>query len=91
MRIFGSNSTVVIVIWIRMAMTKEKQDTMSHEESINTAFLHCNCSAVDSSPSESLQSFSTRPPLPAYIYSYIYTPGLYRIDMGVFLALWQWA
>ena len=32
-----------------------------------------------------------RPPTPAciYIYSYVSTPGLYRIDMGVFLALWQ--
>ena len=85
--------------WIRcnghMAIAKEKEETESHEECINTAIctaialqsirlfqslLHCNCSLF-------------RPPTPAciYIYSYVFTPGLYRIDMGVFLALWQWA
>ena len=32
-----------------------------------------------------------RPPTPAYLYSYVFTPGPYRIDMGVFFALWQWA
>ena len=54
--------------WIRctgMAMAKEKKETEAHEECINTAFLHCNCSPVDSSLSESpplhLHSFF-RPP-----------------------------
>ena len=28
------------------------------------------------------------PPSPVYTSSYIFTPGLYRIDMGVFLTLW---
>ena len=28
-----------------------------------------------------------RLPTPTYIYSYISTPGLYRVDIGVFLAL----
>ena len=41
--------------------------------------LHCNCSSVDSSLSESasvaLHSFFARPPLPVYIYSYVFTPG----------------
>ena len=76
-----------------MAIAKEKEETGSHEECINTAI--CNCSSVDSSLAESLslhlQSFFAHPPLPAYTYIYVITPGLYRIDMGVFLALWQWA
>ena len=54
-------------------MAMEKPETVSHEERINTAFLHCNRSSVDSSlsesPSESLQSFFAHPPLPVYIFS----------------------
>ena len=33
--------------WIRctgMAIAKEKQETVSHEDCMNTAFLQCNCS-----------------------------------------------
>ena len=33
--------------------------------------------------------FLAHPPLPVYIHSYVFTPGLYRIDMRVFFALWQ--
>ena len=50
---------------------KEKQETVSHENCINTAFLHYNCSSVDSSlskSSESLQAFFRPPnPMPVYI------------------------
>ena len=33
----------------RHGHSKEKQETMSHEEWINTAFFNCNCSSVESS------------------------------------------
>ena len=36
------------------AHAHEKEETVSHEECINTASLHCSCSSVDSSLSESL-------------------------------------
>ena len=37
-------------------------------------------------------TFFFRPPTPACIYRELrFTPALYRIDMLVFLALWQWA
>ena len=51
-------------------------------------YLHCNCSSVDLSLSESPSAalhFFAHPPLPVYIYSYVFTPGLYRIDIGVCL------
>ena len=55
-----------------MAIAKEKQETVSQEECIYTIFLHCNCSSVDLSLSESpslhMQSFFAHPPLPVYIY-----------------------
>ena len=74
-----------------MAIAKENQETVSFQECIYTSFWYCNCSSVDSSLAESsslhLQSFSPTHPC-LYIYT---TPGLYRIDMGVCLALWQWA
>ena len=59
-----------------MAIAKEKQETGSYEECINTAFLHCNFSSVDSSLSQSpslhLQSFSpTHPCLCIYIATFL--------------------
>ena len=35
---------------------KENQETVSHEERMNTASLHCNCSSIDSSLPDSLSS-----------------------------------
>ena len=58
-----------------MAIAKEKE-TVSHEEYINTAFLHCNCyegdSERDESTEEQLQSLQSffRPSTPAYIYTF---------------------
>ena len=66
------------------------QETVSQEECIYTAVStaialqsihlfqsHC----INFSPAHTC----------LYIYSHVLTPGLYQIDMGIFLALWQWA
>ena len=70
---------------------KEKRETVSHEECINTAFLHCNCSSVDSSlsdsPSEHCILFA-HPPLP--VYRFIHSRSISN-RYGSLLALWQWA
>ena len=39
----------------------------------------------------SIAFFFAHPTLPVYTYSYFFHSRSYRIDMGVFLALWQWA
>ena len=66
---------------------EEKQETAYQEECINTAV----CTAIALQSSHLFQSLlqkhctlsPTHPCL--YIHSYVFTPGLYRIDMGVFL------
>ena len=63
-----------------------KQETVYHEECMNTAI----CTAIALQPIHLFQSLLRkycilfRPPTPACIFIY-FTPGLYRMDMGVFL------
>ena len=53
-------------------------------------FLACNCSSVDSSFSESLRFFVCPPtPFCISIDSHVLTPGLCRLDIGVFLKRWD--
>ena len=65
--------------WIRctdMAMAKEKQETVSHEELINIVLLHCNGSSVNSSPSLQLQSLQSLFRSPIHPCLYIYTRSI---------------
>ena len=74
--------------WPWQWQEKEKQETVYHEECINTPI----CTAIALQSIHLFQSllqkhcilFSPTHPC-LYIYSYVFTPGLYRIDMRVFL------
>ena len=60
----------------------------SGRQSTTNAYIlppYCNCSLVDSSLSELY--ILSRPPTLSYIYSYIFTLGLYQLDIRTFLAL----
>ena len=67
--VHGYNYGVWLWLW---------RETVYHEGCI----LHCNRSSFDSSLLESLYLY--HPPTPTYMYSYLFTPSLYRIDVALF-------
>ena len=69
-----------------------RRETVYHEECIETAVLFALQLLFSRFISfRVIASFFAHPPLLVNLYSNLFSPGLYRIDMGVFLALWQWA
>ena len=75
--------------WNGVRATWPWQETMHYEECIYTASCTASLQLLFSRfiCFRIIASFFARPPSPVHIYSYVFTPGLYRIDMGVFLAL----
>ena len=64
--------------WMEMVIKPyDDSEIVYHAECVNTAFLHCNFSSVDSSlsesPLESLQSFFAHPPLPVYTHMQLHS------------------
>ena len=60
---------------------------MYHDECMNSAFgTAIALRSIHLFQSHGIGSLPTYPCL--YIYSYVLTLGLYRVDMGSFLALW---
>ena len=79
--------------WIRCtgtAIAKRSKKTVYHKECINdavyTAITLWSMQSLSESPSTALHFFAYSL-LPVYIYSYVFTPGPYRIDRSLLSAV----